>query len=164
MRFLAASLALALSLGGCTLGTPLMEPMHRWERPFAVSEGVRGVVILTEYMRPEIGVRVYERTYRYERYDPQSGGWFEAALGPDGYGYTPGGLIARARARGEPLPGEAGAMATPAPAPAPAPAPPADAPTDPAALEAAALLSATIAAEGGAAAGTLHPPMPVPGS
>lgn len=100
MRSLAVLLALVL--GGCALATPLMEPTRRWEQPFDVASNVRGFVVFMEYTRPEIGVRQYERSYRYERYEPITGAWYPAELGHDGgYAFTDAAAAEIARLRGD---------------------------------------------------------------
>ena len=100
------ALVLALALGGCALATPLMEPVQRWERPFAVSSNVRGYVIHVQYERPEIGVRQLERSYRYERYEPLTGNWYPAELTHAGvYAFTADAETRIAEATGMPPPG-----------------------------------------------------------
>lgn len=100
------ALILAAVVAGCSLATPVMEPTHRWERPFAISPAVRGYVVHVQYARPEIGVRHLERSYRYERYEPVTGAWYPAELTHDGaYVFTDDAHAEIARAQGLPPPG-----------------------------------------------------------
>ncbi len=95
-------------LPGC-LAEPLvvetMDPVRYWERPFQVLPHVRGYVVHRQYRVPGAEFWHLDRTYRYERYHPETDGWYAAELKSSGdYAFTEEALIAIARAQGLPPP------------------------------------------------------------